>query len=124
MNQICSDTFLVNVIGNLICTVRLKSRGSIQAVYGMTAIMKGFLYTPGTGVNASHANFGFSAEYTPAAFPPGVSLVGSFTPNTPDISGNLTDPREATYNGLLTVGATYLGGDMSITVKVNFNPGV
>ena len=124
MNQICSDTFLVNVIGNLICTVRLKNRGSIQAVYGMTAIMKGFLYTPGTGVDAAHANFGFSAEYTPASFPPGVSLVGSFSPSIPDISGNLTDAREATFNGVLTVAPTYLGGDISIAVKVNFNPGV
>lgn len=122
--QICSDTFLVNVIGNLICTVKLKSRESIHAVYGTTTIMKTFLYTPGTGVDTSNTNFGFRAVYTPSTFPTGITFTGSFDPILPDVLGNLTEAREAIYNGILEVNSdTYLGGDTSIIVELIFNPG-
>ena len=48
---VCTDSFLINMLGNLICTLRLKNREAVQVVYGAVNYEKTFLYTPGTGTD-------------------------------------------------------------------------
>ena len=129
--EICADSFLINMLGNLICTFILKNRKSVQAVYGINTYAKTVLYTPGTGADITHPNYGFHVEYDPSPgpppdsdFPAGVTLAGTFD-REPDLSGNLTAAREATFNGTATMDeAEYLGGNAQVRVTLSYNPGV
>ncbi len=131
--EICTDSFLINMLGNLQCTFSIENRTTVQAVYGTNTFSKTFLYTPGTFVDTEHANYGFFVRYDPAPgdtdFPAGVTITGSFVdeegnPATPDLSGNLTEARKATFRFTITMDRdTYPGGEFSVTVTLGFNPG-
>ena len=136
--EICTDSFLINMLGNLLCTFQLKNPKAVKAVYGTVNYAKTFLYTPGTGVDTAHTNYGFHVKYdpspgNPAANPPvlpdadftvGVTLAGTFD-RQPDISGNLTEAKEAIFNGTVTMDRdTYMGGSSKVKVTLSFNPGV
>ncbi len=133
MAEICTDSFLINMVGNLLCTLRLKNREDVKAVYGIVNYTKRFLYTPGTGVNTTHPLYGFHATYNPAPtdanFPPGVTLGGNFA-GPPDLSGNFNAPREGIFNGTVAMDrATYPGSSdpryvKSVRATITFNPGV
>ena len=141
--EVCTDSFLINMVGNLLCTLKLKNREEVKAVYGTNVYSKTFLYTPGTGVDTSHDNYGFHVEYEPSPgdpnanpvqlpdpnFPPGVTLAGSFN-DVPDLSGSLTEAKEATFSGTVVMDrATYPGSNnpnyaKQVTATISFNPGI
>ena len=134
----CTDSFLINLLGNLLCTLKIRNREAVQAIYGTVNYTKVFLYTPGTGTDPTHPNFGFRVEYDPspgnpnampavppdANFPAGVTLGGTFD-KAPDLTGNLTQPREAMFNGSVVMNPdTYQGGPSSVRATLIFNPGI
>lgn len=129
--EVCADTFLINLLGNLICTFRFKIRTNVTAVYGPNIFTKTFLYTPGTGVDVTHTNYGFFLIFDPSPgpppdtdFPAGVTLAGSLD-DEPDLTGNLTEAKEAVLTVMVTIDENqYLGGQLSIGVTAGFNPGV
>ena len=128
MPEHCSDSFLITILGELLCTFKLKDRGAVAAVFGNNTFEKVLLFTPGTGVDQTHANFGFRAEYDPtqdsADFPEGVLITGGFV-ELPDLSGNLTEVREVTFKGVIAVDVeTYTGGSQQFKVELIFNPGI
>ena len=148
--EICADSFFINIIASLVCTLKIKPdyelvvnettgeieripRTSVQAHYGPVPYTKTFLYTPGTGVDPTHANYGFRVEYSPAPgesnFPPGVTLEGRFE-KPPDLSAPLTEPREGVFNGVVTIDRDQYPGSSdprfvdTTRATIIFNPGV
>lgn len=144
--QVCTDTFLINLLGNLQCTFEIQNPATVQGVYGTTRYVKKFLYTPGTFVDANHDNFGFRAVYTPSPgfptanppipadpnFPPGVTLTGSFV-DAPDLSGNRTEAKMGEFHGEVTIDRDDFPGENNLVrlgyskdtrVSLIFNPGV
>ena len=140
--EICADSFLINLLGNLICTLKIKNPETVQAVYGPPiAYSKTFIYTPGTGTDPTHPNFGFRVEYSPspgnpptvppdANFPAGVTLaplggIGAGFDRPPDLSGNLTEAKEATFSGAVAMDRdTYAGGQSDVLATIIYNPGI
>lgn len=140
--EICTDAFFVNIFGRLVCTFELEDRSHVDAVYGVVTFTKCFIYTPGTNTNPEADGYGFCVVYDPSPgdpnadpvvpadsdFPPGVTITGEFD-GSPDLSGNLTTPRRACFNGTVTIDRdTYPGIDdqryeHSILVILGFNPG-
>lgn len=131
--EVCLDTFFINLAGSMICTFKLQNRTSVDAVYGNTPFRKECIYTPGTGVDAAHANYGFYVIYDPPlndpSVPPGVSIEGNFE-GEPDLSGALTDTRTAIYSGTVIMDRdTYPGENdprfvKKVEVTLGFNPGI
>lgn len=125
-DNICLDSFLVNTLGDIDCTFKLRDRSSITAPYGITTIRRVLTLVPGTHIDAMSPDLGFSMVLDPSAdsdsFPAGVEIRGSFS--EVDVSGSPTDEKEVVFTGEIEVDRDeYVGGFESVKVSFVFNPG-